>query len=207
MDETLNTYIEERAGEDDALRAVREYAHQNRLPSIAPAAGRMLQILAKAAQAKRICEIGTCTGYSTIWLARGLVAGGIVDALEIDPKFIKLASEHAQKAGVRKQIEFKEGAAAETLRTLDTGSYDMVFIDADKENYPTYFQEGVRLLRKGGILAADNMFWGGDVLDAAVKDEGTQALREYTRLVTSDDRLLTVLSPFGDGLAVSVKLS
>ncbi|MBI4393301.1 MAG: O-methyltransferase [Euryarchaeota archaeon] len=207
MDANLHAYIEEHAGEDDVLRSVRRYARQNRLPSITPAAGRMLQILARAVQARRILEVGTCTGYSTIWLARGLARAGKVYALEIDPKFIALAAEHAERAGARKRIEFKEGLAAETLKTLDAGSYDLVFIDADKENYPTYFREGLRLLRKGGILAADNMFWGGDVLDAAVKDEGTRALREYTRLATQDDRLLTILSPLGDGLAVSVKVA
>lgn len=206
IDPRLHAYVSERTGEDATLARVRDYARANGLPTITPAAGRMLQILARTLGAKRIAEIGTCTGYSTIWLARGLAPRGKIHALEVDAKFIEIARRHFRRARLAHLVEFKEGDAAETLRRLKRGAYDLVFIDADKENYPLYLKEAIRIVRTGGIIAADNMFWGGDVLDAAATDDGTEALREYTRLATTDRRLLTILCPLGDGLGISVKL-
>ena len=207
LDETVAAYIRGLvAHEDDSLQAVRQKARELRLPSISPEAGQLLQVLLKLGEARRVLEVGTCTGYSAIWIARGLPDDGHVDTLEIDPDRKALAEAHFRQAGVDNRVTVHLGDANATLRALRSGSYDVVFIDADKEGYPAYLDHARRLVRLGGMIWADNALWQGRVAQPVAEGDGTEAIRQLNASVFADKSLLATLLPVGDGLVVAIRL-
>ena len=194
------------AREDDALLALREEADRCGLPpiSISPDAGRLLQVLLRAIRARTVLEVGTLGGYSAIWMARALPDDGRVTTLEADPAHAAFARRQFVRAGVADRVELREGRALDLLPALDGAQYDAVFLDADKEPMPIYFDWAIRLLRPGGLLLADNALWGGRVHDPAVDDAATRGVREFNRRLATDPRVAGVVVPTHDGIAIGV---
>ena len=194
------------APEDALLASLREDADRSGLPPIAitPDEGRLLQVLLTAIQARRVLEVGTLGGYSAIWMARALPESGRLLSLEIEPAHAEFARRYVERAGLSSQVEIRVGRALDILPSLDGERFDAVFLDADKEPLPTYFEWSLRLLRPGGLLIADNALWGGRVVDESERDDKTTAVREFNRRMATDPRVLGILVPTHDGVAVGV---
>lgn len=178
------------------------------LPRIAVSVqqGKFLSLFASAIAARRVLEIGTLGGYSTIWLARGVGAEGRVVTLEYEPTHAEVARANLDRAGLGDRVEILVGAALETLPTV-SGPFDLIFIDADKVNYPGYLHWAVKLSRPGSIIIVDNVIRDGNVLDG--EDEATQAIRRTLTMIGQDPRLdaaalQTVGAKGWDGFAVAV---
>lgn len=207
MSDRVDEYIASLfARDDDVLAALREAADRQGLPpiSISAVTGRLLQILLRAVRAERVLEVGTLGGYSGIWLARALPASGRLVTIELDERHAEFARGYFARAGLESRIDLRVGRALDVLPAFDGERFDAIFLDADKEPLPTYFDWALRLLRPGGLLIADNALWGGRVLDPETADEGTRGIREFNRRLASDQRVTGTIVPVGDGLAVGV---
>jgi len=194
------------APEDELLASLREEADRTGLPPIAVSAdeGRLLQVLLTSIRARRVLEVGTLGGYSAIWMARVLPDDGELVSIEIEQRHAEFARRYIQRAGLADRVDIRIGRALDVLPSLDGEKFDAVFIDADKEPMPNYFEWALRLLRPGGLLIADNTLWGGRVLDEAERDEKTTAVREFNRRMATDPRILSILVPTHDGVAIGV---
>jgi len=165
--------------------------------------GRVLSLISKLVQPKNVLEIGTYTGYSALCLAEGLKKEGTIDTIDKNEELEELQSKYFKKSGYQKQIVQHVGNALEIIPTLDK-TYDLVFIDADKSNYPNYFEMIIDKMNPGGIILSDNVLWSGKVVEKVdPKDINTQALLKYNKLLNTDNRVETVLLPIRDGLTVS----
>lgn len=165
--------------------------------------GRVLSMLSKIVRPKNILEIGTYTGYATLCMAEGLAQGGTIDTLDNNEELFDFQRKYFDQSPWGKQIVQHLGDALEIIPTLDK-KYDLVFIDADKENYINYFHAIVPMVSSGGIILSDNVLWSGKVLsEAKSNDKSTQVLLEYNRILNTDARVETVLLPIRDGLTVS----
>jgi len=179
---------------------------------VSPTQGKLLHLLARIQGAKKILEIGTLGGYSTIWLARALPADGRLVTLEADPKHAEVARLNLAQAGLMERVEVRVGLALDSLAALvgeGRGPFDLVFIDADKPNNPHYFQWALRLTRPGSLIIADNVVRDGEVVDAASSDPNVQGIRQFHDLVAQNPRLdataiQTVGSKGYDGFALVV---
>jgi len=192
------------APEDPALLALREAADRSGLPptAIAPGTGRLLQVLLESVGARRVLEVGTLGGYSATWIARALPAeGGRLVTVEIEPRYAEFARRQLVFAGVADRVDVVVGRALDVLPAYDGERFDALFLDADPEPLPTYFEWGLRLLRPGGLLLADNALRGGRVLDARASDAATTAVREFHRRLAADPRVsaTVVATPGGRG--------
>ncbi|WP_424217614.1 class I SAM-dependent methyltransferase (plasmid) [Streptomyces sp. BI20] len=181
------------------------------LMQISPEQGQFISLLIKAIGARKALEVGVFTGYSLIATALALPEGGTVTALDISEEWTAIAREHAERAGVADRIDLRVGDARASLAELltdeaETGSYDFVFIDADKENYAAYYEAALELLRPGGLVVVDNVLWHGAVLDPEAVDSETTALRAFNAKVRDDERVALSVLPFADGLTFAVKL-
>jgi predicted O-methyltransferase YrrM len=199
--------------DDAALQAALEANREAGLPSIdvSPLQGRLLHLMAKMAGAKRILEIGTLGGYSTIWLARALPPDGRLVTLEIDPKHARVAAQNLRRAGLSDRVEQIIGPARDSLAMLEsraTAPFDFVFIDADKPGNPAYLAGSLALSRPGTVIVVDNVVREGRVLDATSSDPAVLGVRELMTLVRNEPRLeATALQVVGakghDGLLVA----
>lgn len=182
-------------GEDPALAAALESSDAAGLPSIAVSVqqGKFLCLLAGAIGARRILEIGTLGGFSTIWLARGAGPEGRVVTLEYEPKHAEVAKANLQRAGVADRVEVIMGAALDTLPMLTGGPFDLVFIDADKENNVAYVEWAVRLARPGSVIVLDNVIREGQILDPKSDDARVSATRQALQLMGQHPRLDTAV--------------
>ncbi len=191
----VDRYIEAQLiPEDPALRSAVEASAAAGLPPIAVSAaqGKFLQLLARLVRARRILELGTLGGYSTIWLARGLEPGGRLVTLEVDPRHARVARENVERADLGSVVDIRVGAALETLQALEReadGPFDLAFIDADKRNNPHYIEWAVRLGRPGTLIVLDNVVREGDVLDATGTDANLRGTRRAFELVGAHPRL------------------
>ncbi|PZF93704.1 O-methyltransferase [Micromonospora deserti] len=169
----------------------------------------LLTILTRLVEARTAVDIGTFTGLSALAIARGLAPGGRVVTCDVTDRWADIARSHWERAGVADRIEFRLGAAARTLRAMPAGTVvDLVFIDADKMNYPTYYQAVVPLLRPGGLLLVDNVLLDGYVLDPELAAPGlprrcAETLRAFNATLAADDRFDTVMLPIADGLTIA----
>ena len=194
---------------DEALDAALAASEAAGLPpiNVAPNQGKLLMLLARAIGARRILEIGTLGGYSTIWLARGLLPDGRLITLEANPEYAEIARANLARAGFAEMVELRIGRAQDTLPALASeGPFDLVFIDADKPGTPGYFQWAVKLSRRGSLIVVDNVVREGAVLDAS-DDAGVQAMRRFFELAATDPRvsgtaIQTVGAKGHDGLAI-----
>ena len=175
---------------DDALEAALAASEAAGLPSISvsPNQGKLLELLAHTQGARRTLEIGTLGGYSTIWLARALPADGRLTTLEFSPKHAEVARANLDRAGFADQVEIVVGPALETLAQL-TGPFDLIFIDADKENYAGYFDWAVRLARPGTLIIADNVVRGGKIVEAGHEDPRVRGIRRFLEQLAGDKRV------------------
>ena len=165
--------------------------------------GRVLSMLSKIIRPKHILEIGTFTGYATLCLAEGLQKNGTLDTIDVNEELVWLQDKYFQKSKWANQISNHLGKALEIIPIIDK-KFDLVFIDADKENYINYFNIILPKMNSGGIILSDNVLWSGKVLEPLQpKDETTKILLEYNRLLQTDPRVETVLLPIRDGLTVS----
>jgi len=191
VDRALEDWL---APADAALRGAIASATRAGLPAIAvaPAQGRMLQVLARAIGARRILEIGTLAGYSAIWLARGLPAGGRLVTLELDPERAQIARENLARAGLSERCEVVVGPAADSLAALvraNTPAFDLIFIDADKESCPRYLARAIDLARTGSLIVVDNAISRGRLVDPSTGDAGVNGLRAMMDIVSRHPRL------------------
>ncbi|MCV7091844.1 O-methyltransferase [Mycobacterium interjectum] len=198
-------------GDDPALTAALQASDAAGLPQIAVSAqqGKFLSLLAGAIGARRILEVGTLGGFSTIWLARGAGPEGRVVTLEYEPKHAEVARSNLQRAGVGDRVEVIVGAALDTLPTLTGDPFDLVFIDADKENNAAYLEWAVRLARPGSIILVDNVIREGRILETESDDAKVQATRQTLQVMGEHPRLDTaVIQTVGakqwDGFALAV---
>jgi predicted O-methyltransferase YrrM len=197
---------------DPILEAALSVSRAAGLPDIqvSPLQGKFLHLLAKTFGARRILEIGTLGGYSTIWLARALPSEGRLLSLEMDPKHAEVARANVARAGLGQVVEIRLGNALETLPKLaeqKEGPFDLVFIDADKTSYPEYLEWARRLARKGSLLVADNVVRRGDVTIEGSSDPSVQGIRRMNEQLAQDPRLIaTVIQTVGvkghDGMTV-----
>lgn len=177
---------------------------------ISPEQGQFMQWLVTMLGARRTLEIGVFTGYSTLVTALALPADGLVVACDISAEYTAIAKEYWQRAGVSTRIQLHLQPALETLKQLlsngEANSFDFAFIDADKENYQHYYEAVLQLLRPGGVIAVDNVLWDGRVIDPAVNDSSTVAIRAFNRQLHNDQRVAITMLPLGDGLTLVRKL-
>jgi predicted O-methyltransferase YrrM len=165
--------------------------------------GRVLSMLSKIIHPKSILEIGTYTGYATLCLAEGLQENGTLDTIDINEELEEIQKKYFDLSNYSNQIVQHIGDAIEIIPTLNK-KFDLVFIDADKENYINYFHLIVPLMNKGGIILSDNVLWSGKVLEEVkINDKSTQILLDYNKIINEDSRVETVLLPIRDGLTVT----
>ena len=200
-------YVEGYLTEDEPLLAARrEAAEIGGAPPIGPGGGAALRFIAAAINARSVVEIGTGCGTSGIWLLRGMRADAVLTSVDAEPEHQRLARKAFTEAGFpSNRYRLISGKALDVLPRLTDGAYDLVFCDADKQEYPDYLVEALRLLRPGGVVAFDNALAGGRVADPSRDDPSTVAIRELVDQVRQDDRLVPVLLPVGDGLLTAVK--
>ena len=199
----LTGLVPERPAEMQAMEA---YAHKHRFPIIGPAAGYLCYQIARMVGARRIFELGSGYGYSTAWFARAVEenGGGTVHHVVWDDELSQLARGHLSALGYGELIRYRVGEAVQALRETE-GPFDLIFNDIDKEGYPASWPVIADKLRPGGVAITDNMFMGGRVLDRSVNSAGPEAVREYTRLVSSDPDWVTTIAPVRDGLLVAYR--
>lgn len=219
MSEELWTKVDDYLAErlipaDGTLTAAREANAEAKLPAIdvTPTLGKMLYLLAKVQGARRILEVGTLGGYSTIWLARALPAGGKLITLEIEKRHAEVALKNIARAGVAERVEMRLAPAGESLeRLVKEGAepFDFIFVDADKPNNPVYLEWALRLSRVGTIVVVDNVIREGAIVDAESKDESVRGTRRLFDLIATSPKLeATALQTVGskgyDGFVMAV---
>ncbi|WP_125131586.1 O-methyltransferase [Microbacterium sp. 10M-3C3] len=209
----LDSYLADTlVGRDPDLEAAVAAQEAAGLPAIevAPAAGKLLHLLARVARARRILEVGTLGGYSTIWLARALAPGGVVISIEAEPRHAAVARESIARAGLAGRVEVREGRAADVLPTLAGDEpFDLVFIDADKESNTVYLDWAARLGRPGTVVVVDNIGRSGEVARADTGNPQVDGVRRGLEMLASDPRfdataLQTVDRKGWDGIAIAL---
>jgi caffeoyl-CoA O-methyltransferase len=206
LDPRLEKYAEEHSSEVPELlnRLERETLASMKSPQMLSGRteGQLLRLLIRMIRASRVLEVGTFTGYSALMMAQALPADGELITLEVDPKAEAVARRYFAESEHGRKIRLLMGPALETLETLD-GPFDFAFVDADKQNYPRYYDRIVPLLRPGGLLAVDNVLWSGRVLDP--RDEETRAIHELNERARTDPRVEHVLLTVRDGVLLARK--
>lgn len=203
---SLRDYVEGYLAEDDALNAARNRGVELGCVPVGAATGAALQFLSTVLRARAVVEIGTGAGVSGLYLLRGMAGDGVLTSIDVEPEYQGAAKRAFAEGGIAPgRTRLIMGRALDVLPRLTDEAYDLLFVDAARVEYPSYHQQGVRLLRPGGVIAFDNVLRSGGVLNPARQDTETRALREVTRAVRDDDRLTPVLLPIGDGLLVAAK--
>jgi len=170
---------------------------------IAPEQGQFLEIIVKISQSNKCLEIGRFTGLSTLCMAKGLPKKGSITTIDNSDEFLPIAQKYWQMAGVSNKIDSIIGAGVEVMQSFIDRQYffDLIFIDADKNNYPNYYELSLLLLRSNGIVIIDNMLWHGDVADDTKTDKETRTIRTLNQSIQSDERVDFSLLPLSDGLS------
>jgi len=171
--------------------------------------GQFLQMLIRLLGARRTIEVGVFTGYSSLWVALALPPDGCIVACDVSDEYTRVARRYWKEAGVADKIDLRLAPAVETLDALlaagEAGTYDFAFIDADKRNYPAYYERCLELIRPRGLIAIDNVLWHARVIDPDNHDADTLAVREFNRGLHADDRVWISLVTMGDGLTLAMK--
>jgi predicted O-methyltransferase YrrM len=202
------SYLTERTrAEDTFLRDLKREAAAAGIPSIwiAPAQASFIQILLTLGRARAVVEVGTLAGYSAIVMARALPRDGQVRTIELEPRHADFAERWIARSDVAGKVEVLRGAGLEVLPRLATDSADAAFLDADKANYPNYLKECLRIVRRGGLIMADNAFAFGELFADQPSDKEVAAMRRFNDLMAAEKSLDSIIVPFGDGLWVGVK--
>lgn len=189
---------------DAVLAEMESEATQHDIPIVGPAVGRFFQQLAMISGTKTVFEMGSAIGYSTIWWARGVGDGGRVYYTDSDQKNCEKARRYCERAGVAARVVFKLGDALELL-SEEKQSFDIIFNDVDKDDYPRVLRLAVPRLKSGGLFVTDNVLWNGRVAENKTKDSNTRAIQEFNRLQYSSPDLFTTIIPLRDGVSIAVK--
>jgi len=210
----VEKYFGAMIGEDEVLKAALKDCKKAKLPPIgvAPNEGKLLMLVAQMIGARKILEVGTLGGYSTIWLARGMAEGGKLITLEYEQKHADVAKKNIARVGLENAIEIRVGDAKQSMPRLVSeraGPFDLIFLDADKQGYMAYFEWSLQLSRKGAVIIADNVVRDGEVLKAKSKDAGVPGIRKFNKAVAAEKRvkatpIQTVGSKGHDGFALMV---
>ena len=210
-DRTYDYLCDVSINEPDLLRQLREETAQLEysVMQISPEQGQFMSLLIKMMAAKRAIEIGTFTGYSSICVASAMPEEGRLICCDISPQWTSIAEKYWALAGLEEKIElFTQPAELTLQKLLSDGAektFDFIFIDADKQNYISYYEMALRLLRKGGIIAVDNTLWSGAVADPENIEPGTRAIRRFNDMLKKDTRVSSSLLTIGDGLTLILK--
>ena len=189
---------------DEVLAEMEARAKRESIPIVGPLVGRLFTVLALASRAKRVMELGSAIGYSTIWWARAVGADGRVHWTDGDPEKAKQARDYFARAGVADRVELHVGDAVGSMANVE-GDFDVVFCDIDKHGYPAALEAGLKRLKPGGLWVCDNTLWSGRVLRES-DDRATRGVQEVNRLSLRDDAaLFSVILPLRDGVTVGVK--
>ncbi|MFB2977084.1 class I SAM-dependent methyltransferase [Microseira sp. BLCC-F43] len=197
--------------EPEILRQLREETANHRYATmqIAPEQGQFMALLVQLLGAKKTLEVGVFTGYSSLCVALALPKDGKVIACDISEEYTAIARRYWEIAGVADKIALRIAPALETLDKLlaegQAGTFDFAFIDADKANYEGYYERSLQLIRPGGLIAVDNVLWGGRVADSQVQDSSTQAIRDFNKKLHLDSRVTLSMVPIADGLTLALK--
>lgn len=198
-------YLDQLLTQNDPLLAEMEaYAAEHKVPIADREVARFLEITARAAGTRKVLEIGMAIGYSVVHLARGVGAQGTIVTIEPNEEMIRAATGYLKRAGVLDRVEIERGKALEIMPKLEE-TFDLLFIDAVKEEYSQYLDLGLPRLRAGGVVIVDNLLWGGRVATGDT-ESSTVALREFNRYFLNHPQLLAEVLPVGDGLGYAVKL-
>jgi predicted O-methyltransferase YrrM len=209
---SVDAYVEKLYGRSDpALDACLQSEHDSgmRIINVSPNQGKLIHLIARMCGARRILEIGTLAGYSSIWMARALPADGKLISLEFVPLHAEVARRNIERAGLASKVEIRVGPAADTLRTMaGEAPFDLVFIDANKSGYPEYLELVLGLSHPGTVILADNLIREGDVLADRSDDTDTAAIMVFNRLIAEHPRLDSTILPMYrdklDGMSISV---
>lgn len=203
VDKYIRSLIPER---DAVLTEMEGRAERERIPIIGPVVGTLLSQLAQAIHAKRIAELGSAIGYSTIWLARAVADGGKVLYTDGSAANAKDAASYFERTGLKERIEIHVGDALESFKHVP-GEFDVIFNDVDKEGYPEVYRQAAQRVRVGGFFIADNALRRGRVADPAIQgDAEINAVREFNALLSADSRFQTTVLPLRDGVTVALRI-
>lgn len=209
ISEDLDNYIVNHSEDEPEL--LKQLSRETHLKILQPRMlsghyqGRLLSLISKIINPKAILEIGTYTGYSALCLAEGLQNNGVLYTIDINEELYDFQRKYFDASPYGKQIIQHVGNAVEIINTIDS-QFDLVFIDADKEDYPAYFELIIDKLNPGGIILSDNVLWSGKIIEPLVEgDEATKALLQYNQMLKDDPRIETVVLPVRDGLTISRK--
>jgi caffeoyl-CoA O-methyltransferase len=212
LPDELHTYLlDVGVREPDLLRQLREEtgAMPEHDMQIAPEQGALMALLVQLVDARRCLEVGTFTGYSSLSVALAMPPDGRLVCCDISREWTDVARRYWAQAGVADKIELRLGPALDTLDAMvlegQAGTFDFAFLDADKDNYPAYADRMIALLRSGGLLAIDNVFWGGEVADPEVDNASVRAIRALNRMLATDERVSLAMVPIADGLTLARK--
>jgi caffeoyl-CoA O-methyltransferase len=200
VDAYLYSVLPER---DPVLAEMEAQARQRNIPIVGPAVGRLLYQFARMVNARTVFEAGSAIGYSTIWWARAVGEGGRVVYTDSDRKNADEARGYFQRAGVLDRVDIRIGDALEVLSEQRPASYDIIFNDVDKEDYPRVFKLAVPRVRPGGLFVTDNVLWSGRVVDPP--DDTSRAIVEFNRLLYASKEMFTTIIPLRDGVAIAMK--
>lgn len=208
LSERLHAYLVDHGSPPDALaqRLIDETEALGRVArmQIAPEQGAFLTLLTRIAGVRRALEVGTFTGYSSLAIARGLPGDGSMLCCDVNEQWTTIARRYWAEAGLADRIELRLGPALDTLRALPAEpTFDLAFVDADKDNQLAYVEEIAPRLRAGGLLLADNVLWSGRVADPEADDDTTRTMRAFNDAMAADPRFEVVVLPLGDGLTVA----
>jgi len=207
--EEVLDYVQRLVGEGDRLQGW-VYAKSRELRELGvfpidPTRGRFLELLARMTRPNRVLEIGSGAGYSALWFMKGMGVKGKLDAIEVNPEVVIVLRDVTEKAGLQRRIKIHHGPALAMLRKMSE-PYDLVFIDANKDEYPAYLDHALRLTKARSTILADNMLWSGATIHGDTRREGVHGIMEYTKRIFADNRLSSIIIPLGDGLAVSYRI-
>jgi predicted O-methyltransferase YrrM len=212
LDEQLYDYLlSVSLREPEILRQLREETarHPRSVMQILPEQGQFMALLAQLLGATKTLEIGVFTGYSSLCVALALPPTGKIVACDVSEEYTATARRYWEAAGVADKIDLRIAPALQTLDDLLAaglaGTFDFAFIDADKDNYDAYFERSLQLVRTGGLIAIDNVLWGGQVANPQVQDNSTQAIRAFNEKLHRDERVTLSLVPIADGLTLALK--
>lgn len=208
----LNAYVRNMGvREDSDLATLREETahHPQAGMQIAAEQGELMGLLVRILGARKALEVGVFTGYSSIVVSKAMGPQGKLVALDVSEEFTSIARRHWAKAGIAERIDLRLRPAAESLKNLvaagEGGTFDFAFIDADKKNYDTYYEQALVLVRRGGLIAIDNVLWNGQVIDPTNQTADTVAIRALNEKIHGDARVDAALIPIGDGLTLALK--
>ncbi len=191
---------------DAVVREMERYARKHDIPIIGPACGRLLYQLARLVRARRVFEMGSAIGYSTLWLARAVGPRGNVLYTDSDPQNARRARNYLRRAGLAPRVRFLIGDALALLKST-RGQFDLIFNDVLKTQYPEVFRLAIPRVRIGGLFITDNVLWSGRVARPVARDDlNTRAIREFNRLIYGSPRLFTTIIPLRDGFAVCQRI-